>query len=247
MPRWSVAYECLDELKLNKTPNSIFDLLVRSDEDEYVAWNLAAVCPWMRVAKPPGPAPKGKHIPTSALVAREGFKAPNKVSNAIAAAQNNLPTILELKEEVIAGEPATQQRDQLGMRIRRLDALGHWKLQILNALLVEATENLPRWEKSNERSDDAGQVQATFLQEWQRFLDHLQDMDVWNAPTMKGLLDGRQLAKALDTKPGRWTGRALDMCTEWQLRNPGIEDPAGAIEEVRRRADELGPLGLTLS
>jgi hypothetical protein len=44
----------------------------------------------------------------------------------------------------------------------------------------------------------------------------------------------------LGVKPGKWTGAALDVALAWQLRNPGVEDPAGAIEEVRRRKEELG-------
>lgn len=200
----------------------------------------------MRIESLPGPTPK-KYIPTSALVAREGFKATNKVSSTIAASQNHLTRILDLKREVIAGEPATKQRDRLGMSIRQLDAPGHWKLQILNALLVEAMEELSSYERPELRSREASQRQTAFLRDWQRFLEHLQEMDVWDAPTMKSLLDGRHLAKELGTNPGRWTGRALEMCTEWQLRNPGVEDPAGAIEEVRRRADELASLGLNLS
>lgn len=246
MPRWSVAYECLDELKRNKTPKSVFDLLVCSDEDAYVAWNLAALCPWMRIDRLPGPAPKGKYVPASALVAREAFKATNKVSNAVAASQSHLAEILDLKQEVIAGGPVAKQRDQLGMKIRYLNASGLWKLQILNALLVEATTEMPAWEIAGSRGEEASQRQAAFLLGWQKFLDHLLDMDVWDVCGMKGLINGQELATELGTKPGRWTGRALEMCMEWQLRNPGVHSRDGAIHEVRLRADELAPLGLTL-
>lgn len=79
-----------------------------------------------------------------------------------------------------------------------------------------------------------------FMSGWQAFMDHLQELDVCDAPTMKRLLDGHALAKALQVKPGRWTGKALDVCMEWQLRNPKEKDPAGAIEEVRKRRTELG-------
>lgn len=72
------------------------------------------------------------------------------------------------------------------------------------------------------------------------FLDHLAKLDVYDAPSLKRLLDGRQLAQALGTKPGKWTGQALDICVAWQLRHPGETDPAGAIEEVRKRREELG-------
>lgn len=82
--------------------------------------------------------------------------------------------------------------------------------------------------------------QEELLASWVAFLDHLAKLDVYDAPSLKRLLDGRQLAQALGTKPGKWTGQALDICVAWQLRNPGETDPAGAIEEVRKRREELG-------
>ncbi len=78
------------------------------------------------------------------------------------------------------------------------------------------------------------------LRGWQDFLCHLQEMDVMDAPHIKRLVDGRQLAGALGVKPGRWMSDALDLCMAWQLRNPSETDPAGAIEEVRRHRQELG-------
>lgn len=86
---------------------------------------------------------------------------------------------------------------------------------------------------------DTSPAQETFLRGWQAFLDHLTELDVWDAPSLKALLDGRSLASALGIKPGKWTGAALNVCTAWQLRNPGATDPEGAIKEVRERAEEL--------
>jgi hypothetical protein len=61
-----------------------------------------------------------------------------------------------------------------------------------------------------------------------------------DAPSIKRLVDGKILTQALGVKPGKWMGAALDVALAWQLRNPGVEDSGGAIEEVRRRRDELG-------
>lgn len=60
------------------------------------------------------------------------------------------------------------------------------------------------------------------------------------APTLKPLIDGTQLSKALGTKPGKWMAPALDVCIAWQLRHPEATDPAGAIDEVKIRRVELG-------
>jgi tRNA nucleotidyltransferase (CCA-adding enzyme) len=74
---------------------------------------------------------------------------------------------------------------------------------------------------------------------WQQFLDHLEEMEVLDAPSWRRLIDGTQLAKALDAKPGKWMAAALDVCMAWQFRNPNATDPAEAVKEVKRSADEL--------
>lgn len=83
-------------------------------------------------------------------------------------------------------------------------------------------------------------VQDELITGWQKFLDSIIELDVYDAPTMKRLLDGRSLASALGVKPGKWTGKALDVCLAWQLRNPQETDPSGAIEEIQLRRGELG-------
>jgi hypothetical protein len=61
-----------------------------------------------------------------------------------------------------------------------------------------------------------------------------------DAPSIKSIIDGKQLSKELGgLKPGIWVGPALRVCMEWQLRNPGVDNYEGAVEEVRRRAEEL--------
>lgn len=246
---WFVAYECLDELTRNRTPGSIFDLLVRTEDAAYVAWNLVALCPWIPIEAAPDPKRKPNALPLVAVIAREGFRSPNKLTDVIAASHKHREEIMKLKNDVNEAAPHIHERDRVGMAIRRWDAQGgSWKLQVLSALLVEAAEKLPNWQQPDVEPKEAKEKAATsslqkqteFLQGWQDFLDHLIELDVFDVPSMKRLLDGRALAAALGVKPGVWTGRALDICTAWQLRNPGKTDPAGAVEEVRQRAGELG-------
>lgn len=79
----------------------------------------------------------------------------------------------------------------------------------------------------------------TFAAGWREFLDHLDELHVTNAPSMKPLVDGGMLVKTLGVKPGRWLGKALDACLVWQFQNPGVEDPEELIREVDRRRSEL--------
>lgn len=57
---------------------------------------------------------------------------------------------------------------------------------------------------------------------------------------MKPIVDGNQLTKALKSKGGPWTQKALEIVMEWQLGNPEETEAAGAIEHVIERKKELG-------
>jgi tRNA nucleotidyltransferase (CCA-adding enzyme) len=69
------------------------------------------------------------------------------------------------------------------------------------------------------------------------FTIHLRDLDILDTYSLKPLLDGKTLAKALSTPPGPWMKDALDVVMAWQLRNPDVKDPADAIEEVKKHGE----------
>ncbi|KAF4337704.1 CCA tRNA nucleotidyltransferase mitochondrial [Fusarium beomiforme] len=233
---WHVAYTCLDELLKDQDSTSIASRLITSADAAYSAWNLAAISPWMTVEEPPNPRRKVNALPLVAVVAREGFKAPNRLSSIVAASHRNRQEIMTLKNAVCNEELFIQERDRLGMAIRKWDTpAGTWRLQVLNALLVEALETLTAWDRHKTEE------QSRFLAGWKCFLDHLANLDLYEVTSLEKILDGKKLATALGgIKPGKWTGPALEVCVAWQLRNPGEMDPTGAIEEVKRRREELG-------
>ncbi|KAM5374923.1 hypothetical protein ACJA88_007588 [Fusarium oxysporum] len=110
--RWAVAYTCLDELLNDRDSTSIAGRLITSTDATYSAWNLAALSPWMTVEEPPNPRRKANALPLVAIVSREGFKAPNRLSSIVAASHRNRDEILELKHAVCNGESYIQERDQ---------------------------------------------------------------------------------------------------------------------------------------
>ncbi|EMR63769.1 putative trna nucleotidyltransferase protein [Eutypa lata UCREL1] len=239
---WILAYNFVDILRMTKTPGSIYDVLVRSDEAAYFAWALSAIAPFGPVDQPPHTGKGRPPPPYGTLAVREGIKAPNKLSDVCTAAYNHREEIASLKKTVlnktlVLKTPLDMEdRDKIGMAIRRWEARGgHWRLQVLYALLVEAMMEIPSIliQRGPPGSDE-------FLEGWQLFLDHLQELDVMEAPSLKRLIDGTQLAKALGVKPGKWMAQALDVCVAWQLRHPEATDPAGAVEEVDSKRDELG-------
>ncbi|KAK4166608.1 hypothetical protein QBC43DRAFT_313002 [Cladorrhinum sp. PSN259] len=227
--KWPVAYECLQFLEENNTPGSIYELLVTTEESRYYAWALSTLTPWEQLPDDP-PLKSGKlAMPLPTQAAREGFKAPNKLSDIVTAAHRHRNAIIDLKAVVCEKKEYLMARDHFGMSIREWDNRGgNWRLQVLFAILVDV------------EARTGAETREAVLAEWQQFLNHIVELDLMNAPSLKRLIDGKQLSKALGVKPGKWMGEALEVVMAWQLRNPGVEDPAGAVGEVRKRKDELG-------
>ncbi|ROW07999.1 hypothetical protein VPNG_06115 [Cytospora leucostoma] len=234
---WTDVYEYLHRAasEPESTPTSVYDVLVTSDEARYYAWVLACVVPFAQIPSPVTGNPK-KQPPPAALAAREGIKAPNKLSDLIAAAVRHREEISDLKLKVNNGDPCISERDRFGMAIRGWEAKGaHWRLQVLFALLYEV---LLQAKAANGK--DPIPIINEIQSSWKKFLDHLEKLDLLDAPSVKPLVDGRTLLQALGIKkPGKWMAPALEVCMAWQLRNPEETDPAGAIEEVRRRKEDL--------
>ncbi|KAL2755199.1 hypothetical protein ACRALDRAFT_2107458 [Sodiomyces alcalophilus JCM 7366] len=239
LSRWSVAYRLLDTLSHDKASGSIYDLLVESEEEKYYAWVLAALTPWALIPDPTTTAGAGKAkspLPFAALVAREGTKVPNKLCNVIAAAHRHWREIRQCKDSICLDIQLKRrsQRDTIGMAIRKWDAReSHWRLQVLYAILVDGMNSVSIC------LTVSTYIHSGLLSGWQTFLGYLKEQDLMHVTSMTRLVDGKMIAKELSVRPGEWVGRALDVCLSWQLRNPGITDPVGAINEVKRRSKEL--------
>lgn len=139
---WHVAYECLEVLKKNETPGSIYHSLVRSEEAKYISWLLAALTPWSAVPLPEV-RPGAKLLPPLGTnAARVGLRAETKVCNILTASFRHYKEITAMKDAIKNKDKHINQRDTLGMAIRTWDALGgQWRLQALFALLVEASNS----------------------------------------------------------------------------------------------------------
>lgn len=250
---WSAAYGFLHDSASDI--DSVYDVLVTSDEARYYAWVLACVAPFAKLPSSASANPK-KQPPLATVAAREGIKAPTKLSDLVTAAVRHREEICELKSKVCSSDASEIGRDRLGMAIRGWEAKGsHWRLQVLFAILYDvmvqttaSTEQCASSHTSDKASESPGMedplnvsVLGDVQRDWKGFLEHLRTLDLLDAPSMKPLVDGRRLLQALDIKkPGRWMSPALDVCMAWQLRNPEETDPAGAIEEVQQRREELG-------
>ncbi|PSN62099.1 tRNA nucleotidyltransferase [Corynespora cassiicola Philippines] len=205
----------------NKSLESISRILLDSAERQYLAWICATVMPWADAPLVVGP--KGKPFDAAYLVAREGFKAPNKVSDVIALSLKNGGAIRSMVAECYKQIRRGQEREEcaretLGMKIREWGAT--WRTQIFFSLIYE-------YVRSGEES------RQDLLRSYSTFLGRLEKLEILEAYTFDPIVNGKQLAVALKTKPGPWMKGALDVVMQWQLANPGNTDPAPAIEAVK--------------
>ncbi|KAH8594489.1 hypothetical protein B0O99DRAFT_625062 [Bisporella sp. PMI_857] len=218
---WGIAYNCLETLRRNSTPGSIYEILVRSEDAKFQSWVLAALVPWANIIKTPRVGAKAaENEPYIVDVARRGIAMDSKTCTVASGAFKNRSEITDLKDSIKRGDTWIHERDTVGMMIRSWKA--DWKLHTLFALLVEA----------DSQSDQ-------YLSDWQNFLDHLEKLELMDVATERYPLTGNDLTKALNQKPGIWVQKALDICMRWQLRNPGNKNISEAIEEVRKQLEEL--------
>lgn len=228
---WKTTYEFLHALDTH----ALYGMLVTSDEDKYLAWVLACLVPFARV---PGQVKRSENLkknrPLATEAAREGIRAPNKVSELVTAAWQHLDDIADLKNLVCRGDERKNERDYVGMTMRTWGGQGkHWRLQVLFAILDDVMT------KAKATPPTALNL-AEIRDDWQVFLDQIRRLDLMSVPSVQPLVHGRMLLEAFHMKPGKWLAPALDVCMAWQLRNPQESDPAGAVDEVRRRKEELG-------
>ncbi|KAG9193111.1 hypothetical protein G6011_03146 [Alternaria panax] len=220
-------------------PTAISDVLLRNEEEKYLAWVCATMMPWVDAPTVPHQKPLQRPYFAAYLVAREGFKAPNKVCDVIASSLNNSEEIRSVvvqcakalrRPDTINPTNDATARDILGMAIRRWGST--WRTQVFFNLIYEIV--LGRVSR-----DD-------LLRSYGSFLERIIELKILDVDTFRPLLKGTDLAKALGTKPGPWMKEALDVVMAWQLRNPNVTDPTAAIEAVKASRAEQTDSELSL-
>ncbi|KAF2083294.1 hypothetical protein K490DRAFT_52041 [Saccharata proteae CBS 121410] len=239
--KWTPTYEYAGRL-LGQTEGedssyaTVRSTLIRDADEKYLAWTLSAIVPWADAPEQQPARPGSRPPPPVATsVAREGFKAPNKVCDIVTASIKNLEEIRNMKDALVRQKTSPQKQiegedpaapDVIGMTIRRWGPT--WRSQVVFAILYEVL---------NKHADEDAITKG-----YATFISHISSLNLTEAYALKPLLDGKALAKALSTPPGPWMKSALDVVMVWQLRNPGVTDPSAAIEEVKnQRSGELIP------
>lgn len=223
--------------------SAIAEYLLRNADEQYLAWICATMMPWADAPTVPHQKPLQRPYFSAYLVAREGFKAPNKVCDVVAASLSNSEEIRNMVAQCARGlqRPDTinptndaTARDTLGMAIRRWGST--WRTQVLFNLTYEVVLGNASQDRKQSASLHVGQmlIITELLRSYSSFLSRLAKLEILEADTFKPLLNGTDLAKALSIKPGPWMKDALDVVMAWQLRNPSSTDPNEAIESVKK-------------
>ncbi|KAI4727603.1 poly A polymerase C-terminal region-like protein [Aureobasidium sp. EXF-10728] len=214
---WTTVINFVQEIMTSQTS----DIFVRDAEERYLIWLLSAVVPYRDAPSPPAVEGKKPPPPVATSVAREGIKATNNVCNVITnSIKNHSEISMMVNDSNSRKRPA---REDLGMAIRRWGST--WRSQTAFALMVNVADE-PSAAKSH-------------LSAFSNFLEYVQELDLLDAHTLKPILDGKALTKALGVPTGPWMKDALDVVMRWQLRNPGKKDTAEAVEEVRIAKDQF--------
>ena len=257
---WKDAYDCAQSLMqdvnaagsadhaANSSTFTLRSTLIRHPHEAYAAWILAALTPWSSVptslpAKPSGMA----QPPLPALVAREGIKADNRLLSIIKGAFKDTEEVSQIKDKVVSqkktggAEGDSLGRDDLGMALRRWGV--NWRSHVILAILLEAMQKSKNGESGRNNGISQSLLRSAdsraIFEEYGIFVTHLKDLDLLEVTSLKPLLDGNQLRTALDVKAGPWMKAALEVVMAWQLRHPGSQDTAAAVEEVNKHRDEL--------
>jgi len=126
---WNIVYDTLEEVFNAEQYQTFRDAMIYNEEDRFLAWMVAAIVPWTDAPLPP-PLKKGRQpLPQAATVAREGLKAPNKVTDLIVASILNRDDIVQLKDK------KSRDRESLGMAVRKWGPT--WRLQVLFSMLCD--------------------------------------------------------------------------------------------------------------
>lgn len=100
----------------------------------FMAWMLSGFIPWTDAPELPAQKTGKPSPPLASLVAREGLKAPNKVSDLLTLCVKHIKEISDWS----MATPASVPRDKLGMAIKNWGPT--WKMQLLYTMLYQINE-----------------------------------------------------------------------------------------------------------
>lgn len=218
---------------------------MRDANSAYYAWIIATFAPWCSVPKRAGRDGRNKSFPERAVeVARESLRSDNKTLNLLRDGAAHYRDIIDCKSDLFAKSPErltgtpAEIRKKVGLQIRTWGK--DWKLCSVLAMLQEVMQERDFAEGENTPlSKGDHYLLFTVIQEYDRFLAYIVEMDLEDVCELKPIVNGGDIMKSLGAQKGPWMSRATTMVIEWQLLRPDTTQEL-ALEMLSSRRAELG-------
>lgn len=191
---WPLAFRNLAFLLQHKCGNPKRDFW-ESEAREHI-WLMAAWAPLASLRR--------RDIEKVVKSAAEAIKTTSKISKILGDCLKNMDSVHEFVRQV-ATASAGVSRSVLGMAVRSWGR--SWKLQVLYALLADAISYM---------MDDS--AFTDLLNKYSKFMDHVFNQGLQNAPLAKPILNGSELKTIFNlTQSGAFLKVALDGLVQWQF------------------------------
>ena len=159
---------------------------------------------WLMAAWAPLASLRRRDIEKVVKSAAEAIKTTSKISKILGDCLKNMDSVHEFVRQV-ATASAGVSRSVLGMAVRSWGR--SWKLQVLYALLADAISYM---------IDDS--AFTDLLNKYSKFMDHVFNQGLQNAPLAKPILNGSELKTIFNlTQSGAFLKIALDGLVQWQF------------------------------
>ncbi|EGV62524.1 hypothetical protein CANTEDRAFT_114906 [Yamadazyma tenuis ATCC 10573] len=176
------------------------------------------------------------HVPE--IIIKEGLRFGKHdfepVSNVLA----NLGSSSEIWANTVAG---TIARSRLGLYLRQFGIYGDVNILVncfLEALqqvqhLLKPSHDEPTPQPPVLNDPDINDALTATISKYERILGAIEEQDLTLVHSLKPLVDGKTISKALDKKSGPWMAPVIQEVLVWQLDNPQ-GTPEQCLEHLKR-------------
>lgn len=210
----STIYLTFEQLILNSKIKSVFKKFVVDSDMRFNFWLSVILHPYSIVTT------KSKDIYNQYL--RLGLMAKKSdITKISAIAMTSNKTLKRY-----FSNPDSVKRSDLGIYLRRfpeyidLNLIVQCYLECVDAIRVETPVEIPVPNHSVQCTSDQVKTIQGVIHKYESLYSTIDSLDLSQVHLMKPLLDGNQLVKYLQRKPGPWMKPAMDNVLVWQLDHP---------------------------
>lgn len=143
------------------------------------------------------------HLPIIESIIKDGLKLGKNDSNISTIVINNMD---EYKDKIIKRNKEEFKRSEIGSIIRNFN--GNWEI----CHFVCAIEDFLKLDNITNRQE--------IINKYNEIYDFIEKENLKDCHLLKPLIDGKELTKLLNMRPGKWLGQINNQAILWQLDNP---------------------------